>query len=176
MGNYISCSLLGPAGKNSSRSTKVIFPSGEIRRVNEPTKAAELMLETPNAFIVNTKSMQIGRRFFALNADEDLEMGNVYLFFPMRRLNTVVTAADMAALFLAANTVSRRVSLRCARISPESGGDMQIVRHGERSSVPKLNLDGIEEYSMPEFKHRLSMCRSKKPLLETIVEEPVCGR
>ncbi|KAL6551833.1 hypothetical protein OROGR_007987 [Orobanche gracilis] len=173
MGNYISCALLGPAGKNSSRSTKVIFPSGKIRRVNEPTKAAELMLEIPNAFIVNTKSMQIGRRFFALNADEDLEMGNVYLFFPMNRLNTAVTAADMAVLFLAANTVSRKVSLRGARISPEISGDMQ---NGERSSLPRLNLDGIEEYSMPEFKHRLSLCRSKKPLLETIVEEQVCGR
>ncbi|KAK6151035.1 hypothetical protein DH2020_015967 [Rehmannia glutinosa] len=176
MGNYISCTLLGPVGKASSRATKVIFPSGEIRRVNEPTKAAELMLETPNSFLVNTKSMQIGRRFAALNADEDLEMGNVYVFFPMSRLNSVVMAADMAALFLAANSVAKRVSLGSVRISPECGGDMQIVGRTEKFSVPKLNLDDIEDFSMPEFKHRLSVCRSKKPLLETIVEEPICLR
>ncbi|CAA0839645.1 Unknown protein [Striga hermonthica] len=171
MGNYISCTLLGTAGKNSGRATKVIFPWGEIRRVDQPTKAAELMLEAPNSFIVSTRSLRIGRRFAALNADEDLEMGNVYVFFPMARLNTAATAADMAPLFLAARSVSKRGAAHGgAKISPESCGN------GERMSVPRLKLDDIEEYSTPEFKHRLSMCRSKKPLLETIVEEPGCVR
>lgn len=173
MGNYISCTLSGPVGKSSSRATKVIFPSGEIRQQYEPTKAAELMLEIPNSFIVNTKSLHIGKRFSALNADEDLEMGNVYVFFPMNRLNSVVKAADMAALFVAANSSAKRVSLGGVKILPECGGDMQSVQSTEKRSVPKLNLDDIEEFSTPEFKHRLSMCRSKKPLLETIIEEPV---
>ncbi|KAI3451803.1 hypothetical protein Pfo_008468 [Paulownia fortunei] len=176
MGNYISCTLSGPVGKASSRVTKVILPSGEIRRVLEPTQAAELMLETPNSFLVNTKSLQIGKRFAALNADEDLEMGNVYVFFPMNRLNSVVKTADLGVLFLAANSAAKKVSLGGVRILPECGGDMQIVQSTERRSVPKLNLDDIEGFSTPEFKHRLSMCRSKKPLLETIFEEPVFMR
>ena len=46
----------------------------------------------------------------------------------------------------------------------------------EAPVVPKLNLDDIEEFSALEFKHRLSMCQPKKPLLETIAEEPVCCR
>ncbi|KAL7141646.1 hypothetical protein ABFS83_08G067800 [Erythranthe nasuta] len=167
MGNYVSCTLSRPASKGSSRGTKVIFPSGEVRRVHEPTKAAELMLETPGSFLVNTKSLQIGRRFAALSADEDLEIGNVYVFFPMKRLNSAVTATDMGVLFLAAK---RAASVGRVRVSPESGGgEAEVV-------VPKLNLDDIEEFSTPEFKHRLSMCRSKKPLLETIVEEPVSLR
>ncbi|KAL3813290.1 hypothetical protein ACJIZ3_014558 [Penstemon smallii] len=179
MGNYISCTLSGPVGKSSSRGTKVIFPSGEIRRLYEPTKAAELMLETPNSFLVNTKSLKMGKRFAALNADEDLEIGNVYVFFPMNRVNAVVAAADMGALFMAANSGGgKRSSIGCVRISPECVGDVQIVRSCEELpvAVPKLNLDDIEEFSTPEFKHRLSMCRSRKPLLETIVEEPVCFR
>ncbi|KAL3844914.1 hypothetical protein ACJIZ3_002317 [Penstemon smallii] len=164
MGNYISCTLSVPVGKNPSRGTRVIFPSGEIRRLYEPTKAAELMLEVPNFFLVNTKSLRIGKRFSPLNADEDLEIGNVYVFFPMKRLNAVVTAADMGALFLAANSAaSKRITAGTVKISPEC-------------SVPKLNLNDIEEFSMPEFNHRLSMCRSKKPLLETINEEPICLR
>ncbi|CAA0817261.1 Unknown protein [Striga hermonthica] len=171
MGNYISCTLLGPVGKSSARATKVIFPSGEIRRVDQPTKAAELMLEVPNSFIVSAKSLQIGKRFAALNADEELDMGNAYVFFPMSRLNTAATAADMAALFVTANSVSKRAAHGRARISPE------VVQSGEgMSPVPRLNLDDIEEYSTPEFQHRLSMCRSKKPLLETIIEEPGCAR
>ncbi|KAH6754948.1 hypothetical protein C2S52_009618 [Perilla frutescens var. hirtella] len=176
MGNYVSCTLSGPVGKASRRVTKVIFPSGELRPLRDPTKAAELMLEVPNSFVVNTKSLQIGKRFNALNADEDLEMGNVYVFFPMSRLNAVVTAADMGALFLAANSSAKRVSRGSVRILPECGaGDMQIVQSTaeKRATAPKLiNFSDIEEFSSPEFKHRLSMCRSKKPLLETIAEEP----
>ncbi|KAL2551872.1 hypothetical protein Fot_05491 [Forsythia ovata] len=164
MGNYISCTLSSPACKHSSRAAKVIFPAGEIQQFYEPMKAAELMLETPNYFIVNTKSLQIGRRFSALNADEDLEMANVYVFFPMKRLNTPVTASDMGALFLTANSAAKW---------PASIGSIRILPECSEKSVPKLNLDEIEEFSTPEFQHRLSMCRSKKPLLETIVEEPV---
>ncbi|KAL7231493.1 hypothetical protein ACSBR2_009693 [Camellia fascicularis] len=164
MGNYISCTLSGPGGKHS-RAPKVIFPTGEIKQYHQPVQAAELMLETPNFFVVNSTSLQIGRRFSALNADEDLEIANVYVMFPMKRLNSMVTAADMGALFLTANAAAKNI-----RVLPEP------QKMEQEEAVPKLNVNDIEEFSMPEFKHRLSMCRSKKPLLETIVEEPVCFR
>ncbi|XP_019182971.1 PREDICTED: uncharacterized protein LOC109177929 [Ipomoea nil] len=170
MGNYVSCTLSGPAGRNSSRGTKVILATGEIRHFYEPTNAAELMLESPNHFVVSARGLQMGRRFSALNADEDLEMGSVYAMFPMKRLNSAVTAADMGVLFLAA----KRVSRGSVRILP----DHQLISDGghNRDDLPRLNLDDIEELSAPEFKHRLSMCRSKKPMLETIMEEPVYSR
>ncbi|MCD7456405.1 hypothetical protein HAX54_031637 [Datura stramonium] len=178
MGNYISCTLSGPGGNKQSRGVKVIFPSGEISHFYQPIKAAELMLETPNFFLVNTRSLHIGRRFSALNADEDLEMGNVYVMFPMKRLNSLVSAGDMGALLLTANSVSKRVSIASFRILPEcaesSAVEIEQI-HGdyhEKTALPKLNLDDIEEFSTEEFKQRLSMCRSKKPLLETIAEEP----
>ncbi|KAF3646926.1 putative GDSL esterase/lipase 6 [Capsicum annuum] len=175
MGNYISCTLSGPLGSNKqSRGIKVIFPSGEISHYYQPIKAAELMLETPNFFLVNTRSLHIGRRFSALNADEDLEMGNVYVMFPMKKLNSYVSAGDMGALLLTANSVSRRVAIGSLRILPEYAESSTV--ESEKSSLPKLNLDDIEEFSSEEFKNRLSMCRSKKPLLETIAEEPVCSR
>ncbi|KAJ8558360.1 hypothetical protein K7X08_005126 [Anisodus acutangulus] len=134
-------------------------------------KAAELMLETPNFFIVNSRSLHIGRRFFALNADEDLEMANVYVMFSMKRLNSLVTAADLGALFLTANkSVSKRVSFGRVKILPECTEQPKIKY--EKIDLPKLKLEDIEEFSTPEFKNMLLMCRSKKPLLETIAEEP----
>ncbi|PWA46295.1 hypothetical protein CTI12_AA510090 [Artemisia annua] len=72
MGNYVSCTLT-----KYSKSTKVIYPNGEIRKVRQPIKAAELMLESPNMFLVNSKTLKIGARFQALNADEDLEIRNI---------------------------------------------------------------------------------------------------
>ncbi|XP_051127365.1 uncharacterized protein LOC127248862 [Andrographis paniculata] len=149
MGNYASCALSGPPGK-------VIFPSGEVRRLREPTKAAELMLEAPSHFLVDSRLLKIGRRFAALTltADDNLEINGVYVFFPMKRLNAAATAADMAALFR---------GRRGFRISPESGS-------GRASSALTTELN--MEAATPEFNRRLSMCRSRKPLLETIVEEP----
>ncbi|KAB1211254.1 hypothetical protein CJ030_MR6G021556 [Morella rubra] len=187
MGNYVSCALSSNPGGKHSRTIRVIFPSGEIRQFHEPIKAAELMLETPNFFVVNSRSLHIGRRFSALNADEDLETANVYVMFPMRRVNSVVTAADMGALFFTANSTAKHwVSGGKVRPITKSGDAPKLVegRAGDdwqekktaAAPVPKLNLDDIEEFSTPEFMHRLSMCRSKKPLLETIAEEPVCSR
>ncbi|XP_073042063.1 uncharacterized protein [Primulina eburnea] len=172
MGNYTSCSLPGPVAKNSTRGTKVILPCGEYRRIHELTKAAELMVETPNYFLVNAESLRVGRRFSALNADEDLEMGNTYVFFPMKRLNTAATAADMDKLSAAANPATKRVGVR---ILPECGeaASQHVVESVEKFYPPKLDLDDFQQYSALEMKHRLSVCcRSKKPLLETIMEEP----
>ncbi|CAN6570126.1 unnamed protein product [Malus baccata var. baccata] len=194
MGNYISCSLATPilSKHGKSAATKVIIPSGEIKQFHVPIKAAELMLDTPNFFLVNTKSLRVGRRFSPLNADEDLDIGDVYVMFPMIRLNSTVTTADMGPLFLkatAASSASKRASGRNVKVRPaddphqatkfahDDGDEGKMIESWRESSdngaaMPKLNLDDIEDFSAPEFMHRLSMSRSKKPLLETIAEEP----
>ncbi|KAL8200501.1 hypothetical protein R6Q57_011840 [Mikania cordata] len=154
MGNYVSCTLTHHIGKKST-ATKVILLNGEIRKFQERVKAAELMLESPNSFVVNSKSLRIGARFCALNADEDLEFASVYVMFPMSRVNSVVTAADLGSLFITAKKIGR--------IAPET--------------VPRLfNLVEIEQVSSVEFRQRISICRSKKPLLDTIDEEHVCSK
>ncbi|VFR00934.1 unnamed protein product [Cuscuta campestris] len=163
MGNYVSCTLTVPL---SAKLTKVILPNGEIRRFSRPVSAAELMLESPpNHFVADAKSLQIGRRFCALCADEDLEIAGVYALFPMKRLCSIVTASDVGVLFLAANRAAAGDRRRV--VSDESGGS----DHGE-DETPKLDLEEIEDLTAPGFKLRLSMCRrSTKPMLETIVEE-----
>lgn len=174
MGNYASCALSGPAGRQS-RAAKVIFPGGEVQQFHAPTKAAELMLETPSYFLVNTRSLRAGRRFSALNADEDLEMANVYVMFPMRRLNSFVTAADMGALFLAASSAAKKGGASGgSRVGalPEAGEKREAeAEAAAAAAVPKLNLEEIEGFSTQEFMHRLSLSKSKKPLLETITED-----
>lgn len=116
------------------------------------------MVEMPSFFVVNTRSLQIGTRFCALNADEELEYGNVY----MKKLHSAVTAADMGSLLLSA----KRVSAKMNKILPSAESNLEM------ESQPKLDLDDIDQdLSM----HRLSLCsRSKKPLLEIIAEETVC--
>ncbi|KAL7221585.1 hypothetical protein ACSBR1_023527 [Camellia fascicularis] len=158
MDNYISCTLSSSPGK----APTVIFPNGKTQQFHQPIKAAELMLEKPNFFLVNSLSLQIGRRFSALNADEDLETSNVYLMFPMKRFNSVINSADLGPLFLAANKVSAAAAGGILRVAPEP---------------EKEEEDDVEDSLGAEFmKRRLSVCRSRKPLLERIVEEPVWSR
>lgn len=176
MGNYISCTLSNPqVFKNSSKSTKVVLPTGEIRKIQQRTKVAELMMEAPNFFIVNTKSLKIGKRFCPLNADDEFETANVYVMFPMHKKNSMVTAGDMGALFVTANSVLKRASSKAKgniRILPESAEEFtqDMAAGHDVDAGPRLSLEGIQEVSTPEFMHRMSMSRSKKPLLETIEE------
>ncbi|KAK9115420.1 hypothetical protein Syun_022217 [Stephania yunnanensis] len=138
------------------------------------------MLENPNYFLVNAQSLQIGRRFSALNADEDLEMGNVYVMFLMKKLNSVVTAADMGALFIVASSAAKRASGGRMRVLPESGTDqVGWSSSPEKEGAPRLSLEGVDDDGdalVSEFQHRVSLSRSRKPTLETIVEESVYSR
>ncbi|KAK2981987.1 hypothetical protein RJ640_007579 [Escallonia rubra] len=184
MGNYISvsCNFIPPLLKmKASKSARVIFPGGDMRQFREPLKAAELMLECPSYFLVNSRSLNIGRRFSPLSADEDVELGDVYILFPMKRVNSVVTGADMAALFMAASSANKRISGCKVRVQPQAAaatasegggsyGDSEVGR-------PRLSLEEIVEgFPTQEYKYRLAGCRSRKPLLDTITEEPVCSR
>ncbi|XP_057960235.1 uncharacterized protein LOC131152393 [Malania oleifera] len=178
MGNYLSCTLSAQSGKHC-RSPKVVFPGGEIRRLDGPAKAAELMLETPNFFLVNSQSLRVGQRFSALNADDDLEAANVYVMFPMNRLNSFVTTADKGALFRASNSVAKRASSGMVRILPESESVPPPADEQQENEkpLPKLNLEDIEDQlSALELKHRVSIGRAKRPLLETIAEEHTIAR
>ncbi|CAN1331224.1 hypothetical protein LINPERPRIM_LOCUS35246 [Linum perenne] len=170
MGNYVSCTLATPLIK-TGKAARVVFPCGEVKQFRAPIKAAEIMFDCPNFFffLANSQSLHIGRRFSPLPADEELELGNVYLLFPMKRSSSVVTAADMAVFFLAANSAAKRIS----GFKPDSGsGDMsqpEEVNDGGRKSLEEV----AEEFEIAaEIKYRLPICRSRKPMLKTIREEP----
>ncbi|KAL3830835.1 hypothetical protein ACJIZ3_019637 [Penstemon smallii] len=169
MGNFISCTFISPKLK-SPKSARVILPGGEIRQFRQPVKAAELMLESPNYFLVNSKSLNIGRRISPLLADEDLEFGNLYVMLPMRRLNSIVMAADVAVFLMAANSAPKRIlGGSVVKISPEAQvAEVEGLSENGRS---RLNLEGVDE-----CKYRLAVCRTRKPALDTITEEPVFVR
>ncbi|XP_009610331.1 uncharacterized protein LOC142178607 [Nicotiana tabacum] len=158
MGNFISCTT--STRIRNSRAAKVILPNGPIQQFHEIVKAAELMLEYPNSFLVNSCSLIIGRRFSALSADEDLEFGNIYLMFPMKRVNSVITEKDMEVFMMSENSA----------LAPVQIPDNSSRKDGVEWSG--LNLNELEGFmGGQEFRYRVS-CRSRKPLLETIIEEP----
>ncbi|KFK25945.1 hypothetical protein AALP_AA8G183300 [Arabis alpina] len=181
MGNYV-CSALSKTSSSSSSSSsaRVILPDGEVRHIHAPMKAAEVMMEIPRFFLVDAKSLKIGRKFNPLAADDDLQIRgcHVYVAFPMTRATSAANASDMARLFVAAKKQQqqrRRVGSKSSgagngrngRVSPDGeGDDVKMISAGS-----KLSLEDIEEFSAAEFMHRISVSKSKKPKLETIIEE-----
>ncbi|KAG2333752.1 hypothetical protein Bca4012_016628 [Brassica carinata] len=159
MGNYVSCGLSNTTSPSSS--SKVILPDGEVRHIHAPIKAAELMMEIPSFFLVDAKTLKIGRKLNPLAADDDLETRgrHLYVAFPMTRATSAANASDMARLFLAAKKQQRR------RVEEEEDVKEMI------SAGSKLSLEDIDEFSAAEFMHRISNSKSKKPKLETIAEE-----
>ncbi|XP_072960770.1 uncharacterized protein [Typha angustifolia] len=180
MGNYLSCTLYSSPGSTQS-TAKVVLPDGDLRQLDGPLNAAELMLDVPGHFVVNSRSMHVGRRFSPLVADEDLEMGNVYVMFPMKKAKSVVAAADMARLLVAANRDVRRASGGRARVLPEAAAAAEAEDEKERSDVVRVKFDEMDPppeaaAEIGEMKYRLSMSRSRKPTLETIEEEIISYR
>lgn len=173
MGNMVSCILMSaPSIMNKNpkdQSATVVFPNGEVRRLRgQPTvTAAELMLECPNFFLANTRSLHVGRRFSALNADAELESGNFYIMFPMERVKSTVTAVDMAlSRHVGSYSGSGRVSEVARNYQQDADFQDPGSTHGE-----------AEQFSVVlKHRHRLSSFGSRKPLLETIREEPVWSR
>lgn len=170
MGNYISCSF--PTSGGGKPTTVVILADGRIIHISSQDRshpAAEFMLDYPGNFLVNSCSLHVGRRFSALSADEELEVGHAYVMFPLGRVNSVVAAAaDMGKLVVLAGKVARQE--RVARAL------MPVVPTEE----PRCKLEEMDGDFVAEVRWRISACRSKKPMLETIeVEEinsVVCSR
>ncbi|GJS04014.1 pentatricopeptide repeat-containing protein [Tanacetum coccineum] len=166
MGNYVSsCTFIFTPKLKTNKAARVIFPMGVIRQFQDTINAAEIMLYCPNYFLVNSQSLNLNRRFTPLSADENLELRQVYIMFPMRRVNSMITpAADMAVFWMSANNAPKRIS---GKISPDSlsGSDVTLMVPEEQ---PRLVVGDV-----PEFSHWLMVCRSKTPVLDTIKEEPV---
>ncbi|CAN1160867.1 hypothetical protein LINPERHAP2_LOCUS23598 [Linum perenne] len=191
MGNYLSCSTASAAATAgggggsllrdfTKTAATVIFPTGEVRAVEAPAKAAEVMMEAPNYLVADAATLKVGSRLSPLLADGDIEISGVYVMFPMHRKNSLVAASDVASLLLAADKRRRRrgcASLCCkVRDMPEEAVDVGVAAAAQ--PPPPSLFDGVDEIMSSDAAarfmtmHRLSMPKPRKQLLDTIVEEP----
>ncbi|KAJ6983910.1 hypothetical protein NC653_026666 [Populus alba x Populus x berolinensis] len=74
----------------NSKAARVVFPTGEVRQFREPVKAAEINVGLSKLLLSKLAfSYTLAGGFPPLEADEELESGNAYLMFPMKRVSTV---------------------------------------------------------------------------------------
>eukprot|EP00252_Welwitschia_mirabilis_P001067 TRINITY_DN1102_c0_g1_i1.p1 TRINITY_DN1102_c0_g1~~TRINITY_DN1102_c0_g1_i1.p1 ORF type:complete len:200 (+),score=14.38 TRINITY_DN1102_c0_g1_i1:831-1430(+) len=183
MGNLVSCA----SSTVPCNAVKVIKISGGVQEFRRKVKAAELMLDHPQHCVCHASGLQIGRRVNPLPADEDLEMGQLYLLLPMSKLSSVLTATDMAAIGFwtkggtaaAALAASAAGAKNAARILPfpphqDRRKDSEPRKDKEdehcQLHVPKLSLDDVPDVATALAQLRLGSCRAWRPKLETIRE------
>lgn len=179
MGSYLSCASASACSSasvmSSSNTVKVVLSDGRLQEFQRQVKVAEVMLENPQHFLCHASALHVGRRISALRADEDLEMGQLYLLLPMSKLQSVLSVSDVVAITVKAESAKRRGS---AKNSPKFAGVQSpevensqcggVFLEREGNCLPKMDMErmSVEELA----RYRLSRCRSWKPKLETIRE------
>ena len=79
----------------------------------------------------------------------------------------MVTPADMALFWMAGNNVGKRIS---GRITPDTATSGDATEAVETAEGPRMMVE------VPEFSYRMVACRSRKPFLDTIMEDPIGAR
>lgn len=100
---------------NSCESTsvataKLILPDGRLQEFSHPIKASYLLQKDPTIFICNSDEMEFGDTISALNAEEELQLGQLYFALPLKRLRSRLRAEEMAALAVKASSALKRSS------------------------------------------------------------------
>ncbi|MCD9558929.1 hypothetical protein HAX54_016629 [Datura stramonium] len=103
---------------NSCESTsvataKLILQDGRLQEFSYPVKASYLLQKDPTIFICNSDEMEFGDTVSAINADEELQLGQLYFALPLKRLRSRLRAEDMAALAVKASSALKRSSSCC---------------------------------------------------------------
>ncbi|KAL2503456.1 Uncharacterized protein Adt_19077 [Abeliophyllum distichum] len=89
MGNFTSCCFV------ESQTAKIIDLHGNIRIVEIPLTAADLMLEEPGHVV--SPAVEISRsnsQFSAMKADEQLTARKVYVLIPVCRVRSKVSESE----------------------------------------------------------------------------------
>ncbi|XP_078160079.1 multidrug resistance protein ABC transporter family protein [Carex rostrata] len=154
MGNLVSSSKSWV-----STGGKLIFSDGTTDSLTEPITVAEIMLNHPNHYVIDSHLVPTkGTKLNPLPADHVLDPNKVYLLLPVTRGKL---SAEEARRVLASARSTKRLTRSCsAPISPE-------VVEIETSPM----IAGVLE-EVPEFMtvSRQLSCKGWKPSLGTIVE------
>jgi len=193
MGNYVSCT----SSKVQSNVVRVIALYGSVQQFERPIKAAELMIDNPRHFVCHSTALVTGQRISALSADDEVELGHLYLLLPMHKLHSPLSPSEMASLAFKADSAlpkSTSKSMSLARILPVLGDLCQCSAHRNLAardlneqingvketaetedivSMPKLHVDDADDVvEVRALSIRLMSCKYWRPALETISESP----
>lgn len=158
---------------------------GRVFEYDEPIKVAELMLEFPNHFLVDSSSLQSGQRIFPLPADDVLRVSHAYILLPMHKFQARLSEEelDLIAAFFSNNSLNgKRPKRGRGKVMPwrsdlmhgkgskgEDLGSSELLRRSYSWPVFDIVQQQQQDAEVPIINNRQLM-RSWTPKLETISE------
>lgn len=168
MGNHASCI----PRTTGSRTAKLVDAEGNLRRVEVPAGAADLMLEAPGHVVARAEEVVRTRRVSGLRADEELRAGDVYLLLPVDRVGSRISDRQIDVMLSAVEGGRRRRRRRtkgkngCAsgsRVFPDVAGKEEEKGGKENGLFTEGKVTGFPG-------QRLGGLRHWRPVLDTIHE------
>ncbi|VFQ59170.1 unnamed protein product [Cuscuta campestris] len=194
MGSCISFSSSSGTRRRSSAAADVILSNGELRQFFVPVKASQVLLmfsgsAAASFFLCNSDRLYFDEHIPAMDAEEELEAGQIYFVLPAGKLQHRLAASDMAALAVTASAAlkSTRIRAKTSRISPLTGGGSESTTVVTSSSTTggsstsnnsssSAAITKLQRYSSSSRRVKMAGIRTFRHRLVTINEGSVLGR
>ncbi|CAN6469145.1 unnamed protein product [Victoria cruziana] len=139
MGNHFSCVCVVDCPV-----VRLADLAGNVHEFPSARPVAELMIEFPGHIVAPADEVLKSRRVRSLRADEEAKPGELYLLFPMGRVNSRVADHEVAA---AAAAVSRRSRAKSngAKVFPTAAAEARSPTNVKMDTVeaPETGLAGL---------------------------------
>ncbi|KAK8948937.1 hypothetical protein KSP39_PZI006081 [Platanthera zijinensis] len=99
MGSCLSIAFSSTAATRRPPTAKVIKPDGSFIEYSVPVKVIHVLgTNHPFSFLCDADELFYGDQVQALDTNYLIQLGNIYFWLPIKKLNYALTAAEMAAL------------------------------------------------------------------------------
>ncbi|KAK6941073.1 PADRE domain [Dillenia turbinata] len=165
MGNCTSFSYVDQ--RSLGKGAKILDTYGNLKTIELPITVAELMLEEPGYIVSKVAELRRGRRIQAMKADEKLQSGHFYMYFPASRAQTVLTERDVTAIGSATSACKKRGSKAksCSKVLPAGVSEWREIIE---EKPKRISIEGGSDTGFPGY--RFEMHKHWNPALETISE------
>ncbi|KAK6937296.1 PADRE domain [Dillenia turbinata] len=165
MGNCTSFSYFDQT--SLQKGAKILETNGNLKTIELPVTVAELMLEEPGYIVSKVAELHRGRRIQAMKADEELQSGHLYMYFPATRSQTVITEREVTAIG-SATTICKKRGGKAKSSSKVLPAGVCKWREIIKEKPKRIAIVAESDTGFPGY--RLEMHKPWNPTLETISE------
>ncbi|XP_004148040.1 uncharacterized protein LOC101206880 [Cucumis sativus] len=146
----------------SSHSTnvataKLILVDGTLVEYSYPVKVSYVLHKHPASFICNSDDMDFDDVVYAVDEDDELQLGQLYFALPLERLNQRMQAEEMAALAVKASSAlmkggggggggMEKCGSRGTAVIPVGNWEEEELRKGSRKVGLKKKKGGSRKF------------------------------
>ncbi|GJV94628.1 uncharacterized serine-rich protein-like protein [Tanacetum coccineum] len=132
--------------RTSNNSAFVISPKGDLRPYSTPVFVSEVLdqMEEPSFFVCNSDNLSYDQHIHALDAQHELDAGQIYFVLPISKLRDRLSASEMAALAVKASVA---LNSKASSSSKSSKGYSQQKRSNSYKKKSKISPFVVMETS-----------------------------